>query len=95
MKADGVRIFGAKIVENACQSLARQILAYAVAQLSKDPKLKIVLTVHDSILAVAPREGLEQTIQDIEGTMKLGPNWSRGLPLQCETKSGQCYGELT
>tara|TARA_R110002020_G_scaffold104177_3_gene243857 strand:- start:16116 stop:17441 length:1326 start_codon:yes stop_codon:yes gene_type:complete len=94
MKTGHVRIFGAKVVENIVQSLARQLLIYWMARIKESSNLQIALTVHDSILVVTPREKADETTEFLEATMKLGPNWSSDLPLQCESKIGECYGDI-
>ena len=70
--------YGAKMVENIVQAIARDILAYAMVQL-EGTKYKTVLHVHDEIVSeVAEGEG------DIDEYQKLVtslPDWAKGCPI--------------
>ena len=91
-KIEQINIYGGKVVENIVQALARIIIGFQMANISKD--YKVVSTVHDSIVCVVPAADEEEAISSIRKNMCLAPEWAKGLPLDCEVKVGINYGEL-
>ena len=84
------RIYGGKVVENVCQGLARTIIGEQMLHIAK--KYKVVMTVHDSIVVVAPDHEVETAQEFIEMGMRIRPSWALSLPLNCEAKNGKSYG---
>lgn len=85
------RIYGAKVVENVCQALARLIVGYQMLKVSR--RYRVVLTVHDSVLAIAKIEEAEIAKAYIEKCMRMTPSWAEGLPIDCEGGYGPSYGD--
>jgi DNA polymerase I-like protein with 3'-5' exonuclease and polymerase domains len=85
------KIYGGKFVENACQALARCIIAEQMLKIAKH--YRVALTVHDSIVCCVKEDDAEQAKQDIEMYMRWVPDWAEGLPLDCEAFVGRSYGE--
>ena len=85
-----VRIYGAKCVENFTQAVARCIVAEQMLRIAK--RYKVVMTVHDSIGCVAPKEEQEEAVAYVEACMRWNPKWATGLPLACESGVGDSYG---
>ena len=85
------KIYGGKFVENACQALARCIIAEQMLKITK--KYRVVLTVHDSVVCCVPEEEVGEAQQYIESCMRTVPDWATGLPLDCESGIGRSYGE--
>lgn len=85
------KIYGAKVIENVCQALARCIIAEQMTWIAK--RYRVVLTVHDSIVCVVKIDELGQASQYIQSCMRRAPNWADGLPLNCEYGVGKNYGE--
>lgn len=83
------KIYGGKLVENICQKIARGIVAYQMALISK--KLKVVLTVHDSVVALSKEEDVKHNILFIENCMRTVPDWAQGAPVNCESEHGKMY----
>lgn len=54
---------------------------------------KIVLTVHDEVVACVPEETTEDTVALITRVMSRPPVWAPGLPVACEVSFGKTYGE--
>ena len=77
-KLKEVGTYGAKLVENIVQGISRDILAYALGNLSA---YRIVAHVHDEIIVEVPMDTQIQTICDIMGQT---PSWIAGLPLKAE-----------
>lgn len=85
------KIYGGKVIENVCQAIARCIISWQMAKVSK--KYKVALTVHDSIVCVVKEAEEEEARSYMETTMKTSPEWAPGLPLNCDIGIGQSYGE--
>jgi DNA polymerase len=84
------RIYGGKCVENICQALARIVIGEQMLMVAK--KLRVVMTVHDAVGAVAPIEQAEEARGFVEACMRIRPKWATLLPLNCESKMGASYG---
>jgi DNA polymerase len=84
------RIYGGKMVENICQALARIIIGEQMLMIAK--KYHVVMTVHDSVVALVPEHEADAAQADIEALMKVRPSWALELPLSCEAGSGKSYG---
>jgi len=85
------RIYGGKVVENICQAFARCIIGEQLIDITK--KYRAVLTVHDSIVCCVPSDEIEEAQAYIETCMRKSPKWAEGLPLDCESFTGNSYGE--
>jgi DNA polymerase len=86
-----VKIYGGKVVENICQAVARCVIADQILLIAK--KYKVVLTVHDAVACIAPREEAHQAQQYVEECMRTRPEWAQTLPLNCESGMGESYGD--
>jgi len=85
------KIYGGAVAENLCQAIARIIIGLQMVKVSK--RYKIALTVHDSMVAVVREEEASDAVAFVTETMRQGPNWAGGLPLNCEVKYGPSYGD--
>ena len=86
-----VKIYGGKVVENLCQAVARCVIAEQMLLIGK--RYKVVLTVHDAVACLAPKEEVLEAQQYVEECMKTRPAWAQTLPLSCESGVGKSYGE--
>ncbi len=86
-----VKIYGGKVVENLCQAIARCVIAEQMLLIGK--RYKVVLTVHDAVACIAPKEEAEEAQLYVEECMKTRPAWAQSLPLSCESGVGKSYGE--
>jgi DNA polymerase len=84
------RIYGGKVVENICQALARIIIGEQMLMVAR--RLRVVMTVHDAVGAIAPTEQAEEARGFVEACMRIRPKWATLLPLNCESKMGVSYG---
>lgn len=84
------RIYGGKVVENVCQALARIVIGEQMLMVAR--KLRVVMTVHDAVGAIAPVEEADEARKFVEDCMRIRPKWAMGLPLNCESKMGASYG---
>lgn len=85
------RIYGGKVVENVCQALARIIIGEQMLMIAK--KYPVVMTVHDAIACLIPKDEAETGKEYVELCMRLRPSWASELPLNCEAGYGQSYGD--
>ncbi len=80
------RIYQGKCVENVCQALARIIIGNQLLMVAR--RYPVVLTVHDSIVAMAPKEEEQEAREYVMGCMRIRPKWAATLPLDCEAETG-------
>ena len=84
-------IWGGAMVENIVQALARIIVGEQMLKIRE--RYRPVLTVHDAAVIVAPKSELDQAVAFITEVMSTPPKWAEGLPVACEAKYGESYGE--
>ena len=77
-KWERIESYGPKFVENIVQAISRDILIYALQNLSD---YNIVAHVHDEIIIEAPEN---TKLEDICGTMSQAPYWAKGLILTAD-----------
>lgn len=85
------RIYGGKVIENVCQALARIIIGEQMLEIAK--RYKVVMTVHDAVACIVPKEEEEEGRAFVEKTMRMRPTWAQELPLNCESGVGKSYGD--
>ena len=73
-----IKTYGAKIIENITQSIARDVIAEALIRMYKWP---IVLLVHDEIVSEIYR-----TLEEFKTAMEESPVWAVGLPIAVDVK---------
>ena len=80
--------YSGRLVENATQAIARDILAEAMARI-EDKGLNIVAHVHDEVIIEAPKD--KYTVDEICQLMATNPDWCDGLPLAAAGYKGDYY----
>jgi DNA polymerase I-like protein with 3'-5' exonuclease and polymerase domains len=90
-RAGLTKIYGGKVIENVCQAIARCIIAEQMLLINK--RYRVVLTVHDAIACIAPKDEAESAVKYVEECMRFRPDWCKDLPLNCEVGYGENYGE--
>ncbi|KAF0754814.1 DNA polymerase I [Aphis craccivora] len=78
-KWERLNTYGGKIIENICQSTARDVLAYNMPTIEK-AGYEIVLTVHDEIISEAP-DTPEFSAEGLSKLLSFNPDWAFDLPL--------------
>lgn len=74
-----IKTYGGKLVENATQAFARDVLAYNMPAIER-AGYEIVLSVHDELLTeTSDRE--EFNADELGRMMATAPEWARGIPL--------------
>lgn len=94
-----VKIYGAKMVENVIQALARIVVFDQMCAIDQQlrkhdmpaARHKIVLTVHDEVVACVPECRAEWLRELMSKTMKQPPKWATDLPINCEVGVGPNY----
>lgn len=77
-------LYGAKITENACQAICRDLIAEALVHLEQDG-LPVILHVHDEIACAGPDNKLERMCE----IMTCPASWADGFPVLVEGYSGK------
>ena len=86
-----VSLWGGSLVENVVQALARIIVGEQMIEINK--RYRVALTVHDAAVIVVPEAEKDAAMAYIIECMSTPPEWARGLPVTCEAKYAQTYGE--
>lgn len=84
-------IWGGTLVENVVQALARIVVGEQMLKINQ--RYRVALTVHDAAVCVVPEEDLDSAMAYIVECMSVPPDWARGLPVSCEAKHANSYGE--
>ena len=86
-----ISIWGGSVVENVIQALARIIIGEQMIKINE--KHRPVLTVHDAVVCVIPKDEAEQAKDFIIEVMSTPPKWADRLPVACEANYGESYGD--
>lgn len=92
------KTYGANIVENVCQHLARNIMSDQWLQASawcraNAPQWRVLLQVHDEILLCGPEQHADAVLAAVTKIMQTSPVWWPEIPLDAEGDIGDCYGD--
>jgi hypothetical protein len=85
-------LYGAKILENITQALARIVVMQAALRLAR-LGYRFALQSHDELVFVVPEANVGMAWGAIEREMVRVPDWMPGLPLAVELGVGQSYGD--
>jgi DNA polymerase len=83
-------IWGGAVTENWSQALARLTIGEQMLMIAR--RYKVAMTVHDSVVVVAPEAEADEARSYVEQCMRIRPKWAAALPLNCESKMGASYG---
>ena len=86
-----VYLWGGTVVENVVQALARIIVGQQMLRIHE--RYPVKLTVHDAALVVVKNEEFDEAMKFIVDIMSTPPAWAKGLPVACEAKFGESYGQ--
>lgn len=80
--------YGGKLVENACQATARELLADATIKAERHPDVRLLMHAHDELVAEGrPGAVGKALVQVMEDT----PAWADGLPIKVEAWEASRY----
>ncbi len=85
------RIYGAKVMQNLTQALARCVMGEAMVRINK--KFRIGLTVHDALYLSVPEEQAPQVLDYVITEMTTPPEWLPGIVLGAEGSFGRTLKE--
>jgi len=86
-----VKTYGARLVENVVQALARTVIVEQMLAVHKMPEVSVVLQVHDEIISIGSNINPDETLAKIIDIMKTPPLWCSDLPLDAEGGHSQQY----
>lgn len=92
-------IYGGKLIENIIQALARLVIARQIIRINtwlKDeegPDSRVILTVHDEIISIMRKQGINRKIETMLDMMREPPSWCFDLPLDSEGGADVCYSK--
>jgi DNA polymerase len=72
--------YGAKLVENVCQAIARDLLAGGILRVTA-AGYRIVAHTHDEVIAEVENSQVEQAMEKIPLLMAVSPSWDPELPV--------------
>lgn len=75
--------YGGKLTENVVQAIARDVMASAMLRADAEG-IRLLLSVHDEIIAEAKREESGLTLERLSRIMTTEISWCKGLPLAVE-----------
>lgn len=75
--------YSGKLCENICQAFCRDLLAYALVRVDKEPGWDIILHIHDELVCETPNTA-EYSVSKLESMMCELPSWAAGFPLVAE-----------
>ena len=73
--------YGAKLVENCTQAIARDLLADTMCLLEAHCLGALLATIHDEIVAQAPEQEAPMMLEVLKRFMSTPPAWAAGMPL--------------
>lgn len=86
-----IKTYGARLVENVVQALARTVIVEQMLTVHKMPEVSVVLQVHDEIISIGSNINPDETLDKIIDIMKTPPLWCSDLPLDAEGGHSQQY----
>jgi DNA polymerase len=86
------KIYGAKLLENIVQALARIVVMNAALRIA-DRGYKFALQAHDELVFVVPNSEVDIAKKIIHEEMVRPPSWAPDLPLTASIGVGVNYGE--
>jgi DNA polymerase len=87
------KLYGAKLVENLIQALARVVMSQAMIRLKRFG-YRSVTTTHDELCVLIPKDGREKEHLEVcKAEFRRTPDWLPGIPLDCEGSLSDRYSK--
>jgi DNA polymerase I-like protein with 3'-5' exonuclease and polymerase domains len=83
-------LYGGKLCENLCQSLAREVFGYYLLKIV-DKGYAVVLQIHDEVVVEVPEAQAERACAEIKNIMSSEVEWLPHLPTAAEAKITERY----
>jgi hypothetical protein len=94
------KLYGAKLLENIVQALARIVVMNAALRIrdrgihtSNPSDYKFRLQAHDELVFIVKRKNLDEAKRIILEEMRRRPSWAPDAPIDAELGEGASYGE--
>ena len=89
----GRTLWGGKVVENICQSLARIIITGHMLEIKRKLKLQPALQAHDELVYIVPTKHVKVYEHHVLKIFKTPPAFAPDLPVDAEASYGPTYGD--
>jgi DNA polymerase len=86
--------YGGKLVENATQAVARDLLAEAVVNIDREFPNTLCTTVHDEVIGMANGEDVAELFDGMKLAMSTPPAWASGMPLTAAGAISERYCKI-
>jgi len=93
-------LYGAKLLENIVQALARIIVMNAALRIRDRGKgrpcpwaYRFVHQAHDELVFIVPDTEINEAVRIIHAEMVRPPSWGKDIPLVADIGKGASYGE--
>lgn len=90
------RIHGCSLTENVVQWMSRAVVfdqALSIQDVVRELGGKVVLTVHDEVVAAVPEQHAQAAFDAATAIMRTPPAWCADLPLDASGGISQSYGD--
>jgi DNA polymerase family A len=91
LRTGWTRMYGAKLVENVVQALARVVMSQAMLRISK--QYQIALCSHDELVVLIPDGTAYSGLAWCKEQMLVEPKWLPGIPIDVEAHMDRCYSK--
>lgn len=88
------KLYGAKLLENLCQTLAQRLIVHYEREIFRLIGLRMKLQVYDELVFVVKESAAPIYAKAIELIMSRPPWWAAGLPVACEVAWAKNYGDV-
>jgi DNA polymerase len=100
-KRGWVKLYGAKVVENIVQALARIVVFNQMAMIDQQlrpldaprQRHRVAASTHDEVIGIVPEDKANWMVNLMLTIMRKVPKWAYGLPINCEAEYGLTYGD--
>lgn len=86
-----LRLYGGLMTENVVQALARVVMSQAMPAIAE--RFPLVMTTHDELVALAPKERADECLAFMVEHMTKRPAWLPQIPLAAEGGHDECYSK--
>lgn len=83
--------YGGSLTENIVQAIARDCLCAAMQRMEEGYGVRILMHIHDEVVAEAPADSAAATLQHMYDVMAVPPAWAPGLPLKGDGYISEFY----
>jgi DNA polymerase len=89
-----IHTYGGKLVENAVQATARDLMAELMLEIDRLWPDTLVASIHDEAVMEVEATHAKIILREVLQRLKQGPSWAVGMPLDGEGYIGSRYGKV-